>query len=75
MVKKKVFMTKLQENSANSRRMLTSTLTTWTLSKKCVTKQKKKNAETFRLKAEAVKEIFKKDAAVRVKLYFTVIEM
>ena len=35
---------------------------------------KKKNAETFRLKAEAVKEIFKKDAAVRVKLYSTVIE-
>ena len=69
-------MTKLQENSANSRRMLTSTLTTWTLSKKCVTKQKKKkNAESFRLKAEAVKEILKKDAAVRVKLYSTVIEM
>ena len=33
---------KLQENSANSRRMLTSTLKTWTLSKKCVTKQQKK---------------------------------
>ena len=74
MVKKKVFMTKLHENSANLRRMLTSTLTTWTLSKKCVP-SKKKNAETFRLKAEAVKEIFKKDAAVRVKLYSTVIEM
>ena len=75
MVKKKVFMTKLHENSANLRRMLTSTLTTWTLSKKCVPSKKKKNAETFRLKAEAVKEIFKKDAAVRVKLYSTVIEM
>ena len=38
-------------------------------------KKKKKNAETFRLKAEAVKEILKKDDAVRVKLYSTVIEM
>ena len=41
----------------------------------CYQAKKEKNAETFRLKAEAVKEIFKKDAAVRVKLYSTVIEM
>ena len=41
----------------------------------CYQAKKKKYAETFRLKAEAVKEILKKDAAVRVKLYSTVIEM
>ena len=41
----------------------------------CYQAKKKQNAETFRLKAEAVKEIFKKDAAVRVKLYSIVIEM
>ena len=41
----------------------------------CYQAKKEKNAETFRLKAEAVKEIFKKDAAVRVKLYSTIIEM
>ena len=36
---------------------------------------KKKNVETFRLKAEAVKEMLKKDAAMKVKLYSSVIEM
>ena len=41
----------------------------------CYQAKKKKKVESFRLKAEAVKEILKKDAAVRVKLYSTVIEM